>query len=378
MKLLIFILTLILPCLAIAVPSAPTIVNNGSFTGTGFGTKSIAAPIRFSNNESESIGALPTGYTKANYSGTQVGISSATAHSGTKSVNFDFGGMVYSGTGGGAERFPRIAADMGAGTNVDNVYVSAWVRMDGTTLDTSPFNWKGPLLSSATNYYWSGGPNTASGFAGFHYGTPTMYWRGGASATQYSSNGSDAQFSYGSNSSWPSDSFLFGQWQRIEWIWKSSSAASVADGTITVNRLGRTTPQLFKDTGIITHGPSDNRWRYVSIPQGITNVSATLDMQMYFDDIYIDNSLARAELCDTATWPSRTHCEIQPPTSWSDTSITTTYNPGSFATGSTAYFYVIDSTGAVSPASDGFTVTDGGTPTVSATSSKASGRYSFR
>lgn len=69
------------------------------------------------------------------------------------------------------------------------------------------------------------------------------------------------------------------------------------------------------------------------------------DSIVYMDDIYIDNTLARVELCDTSTWSTVTHCEVQPQTAWSTTSITTTVNTGSFQTDQTAYLYVVDANG---------------------------------
>lgn len=69
---------------------------------------------------------------------------------------------------------------------------------------------------------------------------------------------------------------------------------------------------------------------------------------LYYSDYYLDSTLSRVEICDSATYADRTHCEIQIPSVWSDTSITATVNKGSFADGATAYLYVVDSTGAVS------------------------------
>ncbi|MDD2735981.1 MAG: hypothetical protein PHF56_18765 [Desulfuromonadaceae bacterium] len=346
--------------IAAPVISAVTQSTNAlsiTITGSNFGAKPIAVPIMFNNNDSEPLGSLPNGYSKAAYTGSQVGVSSTKSHSGTQSVNFDFSGMVYSGTGSGTSRFPRIAADMGAGTNVNDVYFSAWVYMTTPVGDAAGFNWKGPLLSSGTNYYWGSPPQTASGFAGFYEITPVSKWFNSATSTQYSTDGVHSLYSYGSSPGWPSDAFLFDQWQRVEWVWKSSSAPSTADGTITVNRLGHSgNPQLLQATGIITHGPVDNRWRYVSIPQGMTNVDGTLSMQMYFDDMYIDNSLARVELCNTPTWATRTYCEIQPATAWVVDKITVNFNRGGFTDGQKVYVYVVDSNGVVSSDVSPFTI----------------------
>src|SRR5690606_40526993 len=38
-----------------------------------------------------------------------------------------------------------------------------------------------------------------------------------------------------------------------------------------------------------------------------------------YDDIYIDFTQARVEICDSPSWTGRTHCEIQIPQTWSST-----------------------------------------------------------
>jgi hypothetical protein len=79
----------------------------------------------------------------------------------------------------------------------------------------------------------------------------------------------------------------------------------------------------------------------------ISDTPLTSSDTVYVDSLYIDNSFARVEMCDNATWANRAHCEIQPPTVWASGSITATFNQGSFISGSTAYLYVIDSAGNV-------------------------------
>jgi hypothetical protein len=66
-----------------------------------------------------------------------------------------------------------------------------------------------------------------------------------------------------------------------------------------------------------------------------------------YDDIFIDFTQARVELGDAATWSAVKNKEIQIPVAWSDSTITFRANPGAFASGTTAYLYVIDSKGDV-------------------------------
>ena len=79
----------------------------------------------------------------------------------------------------------------------------------------------------------------------------------------------------------------------------------------------------------------------------------------YTDDAYISHTQARAMLCDGSTWLTRGQCEIQPPTAWSDTSVTIDFNQGAYTNGATPYLYVVDSSGA---ASSGLGVAIGSAP----------------
>ena len=74
----------------------------------------------------------------------------------------------------------------------------------------------------------------------------------------------------------------------------------------------------------------------------------TPEAQRWWSEIYIDITQARIEICNTSDWQNRSHCEIQIPTAWSDTSITATLNKGSFSNSDQIYVYVIDENGEVS------------------------------
>jgi hypothetical protein len=81
--------------------------------------------------------------------------------------------------------------------------------------------------------------------------------------------------------------------------------------------------------------------------------------QLDFGEIYVDNTLARVEICNASTKNSSNHCEIQiPKTQWVDGQLQVKINQGSFTDNSAAYLYVVDSTGAVN--ANGFPVTIGG------------------
>lgn len=84
----------------------------------------------------------------------------------------------------------------------------------------------------------------------------------------------------------------------------------------------------------------------------------------YFDDAYLDLSLAHVVLANNPVLADATVVENQIPSAWSNTSITATVNLGQFAQGSTAYLFVVDAAG--TPSATGTAVKVGGTGSESA------------
>lgn len=65
----------------------------------------------------------------------------------------------------------------------------------------------------------------------------------------------------------------------------------------------------------------------------------------WVDDIYVDSTPQRVMICSGSTWDSRGTCEMQIPSAWSDTSVTVTVNQGAFTDSSSQYLYVVDASG---------------------------------
>ena len=144
-------------------------------------------------------------------------------------------------------------------------------------------------------------------------------------------------------------------WYRLE-LAIDVGSFGVADGRYYMGRYLPSTPFAEADNQNVLSYNTQGRFYRWFIWQNYAGNGMT-DFHGYLDDIYVQiGTTARVELCDTSTWADRTHCEIQVPTAWGDTSITATQNQGSFATGDTAYLYVIDSAGTVS---NGYPVTIG-------------------
>ena len=151
-------------------------------------------------------------------------------------------------------------------------------------------------------------------------------------------------------------------WQRVE-VWVDQSGVSVQNGSIytTIQKEGYA-PVIFTDflNDTCTRQSDQYPWRAVVWENYIGNGVDAGDI--YIDDIYIQfGTRKRVEIGNNAVFANCTHREIQPAVTWSDTGITGTFNRGSFETGDTVYFFVVDEDGA---ASNGYAVTIGGEPTI--------------
>jgi len=141
-------------------------------------------------------------------------------------------------------------------------------------------------------------------------------------------------------------------WHRAEAIYKQSSAGGVADGSIQLIIDG-VTQAVFNN--IVTRDSNDHRWIKADFFSGMTNWdtgNTGLKWEKWLDDAYLSKTWQRVEMCNSSTWATRTHCELQPVTKWADGQITFTANKGSFSTG-TMYLFVVDTNGMVT---DGYPI----------------------
>jgi hypothetical protein len=142
---------------------------------------------------------------------------------------------------------------------------------------------------------------------------------------------------------------MSGSWAKIEQEIKYSSGNDgyirlYENGVLKVNYVGPTDkyPGTQRTEGIggyaRRYGQANN-WRY-------------------FADVYLDYSLARVVLANNADLSRATIVETQVPTAWSASSITASVNLGKFTNGQSAYLFVFDSSGARN--TTGIPVTAGG------------------
>lgn len=147
---------------------------------------------------------------------------------------------------------------------------------------------------------------------------------------------------------WGSDSFGNDTWHRVEvelsynrtsltvttWLdgvlqWTSSGWGTTSDAAPNSHSM---------DFGNMIDEPGPARCEDHPTFEGSYN----------YDDIFVNYTRSRLEICTGPTWETRGICEIQIPLSWDDGSITAVVNQGGFPNGTTAYIYVVDEDGAVS------------------------------
>ena len=143
-----------------------------------------------------------------------------------------------------------------------------------------------------------------------------------------------------------------GKWLRVEMYLKLSDPPGSTNGKIEIsfnninqNSVWYTTPtftDITRATGI------NDELEYFLLPlMWASNLVAGASTNVYVDDVYLDNTLARVEICDSKDINSVSNCELQIPSNWSSTEVTFTVNQGAFSSFNNLYLYVYDKDGNV-------------------------------
>ncbi len=159
-------------------------------------------------------------------------------------------------------------------------------------------------------------------------------------------------YNYDLLTNWVDNDLRTNSWNRFEYYIEDLGAVGSyyywVDGALKNSKTN--TP--FYSSGSPAHWPN----LYIDSYYATDTNNAGADI--WHDDIYIDITQARVEIGNAPTWTASTHREIQIPSAWSDTSITITLNKGSFSNFNNAYLYVIDANGNVN--TNGYLLSDGG------------------
>lgn len=210
------------------------------------------------------------------------------------------------------------------GINNQYVFVSMWTKAPGGL--TTP-NWKWSWLFQSSG-------ETGNDDIDFVYVNSEWY----ASANVGSYNGSNEIKNVGLTV----DS---GNWTRV---WYYFNATTSSSGRLEMWQLGSGgVSQLINDTRATW---SSNNIDHLRV-DGYAQINSE---QAYpeIDDLYVAtgaNAMARVEIGNNATYTSCTNLTMCTPDSWSASSITAHVWRGSFGSSASAYLFVIDSNGNVSP-----------------------------
>jgi hypothetical protein len=143
---------------------------------------------------------------------------------------------------------------------------------------------------------------------------------------------------------------MAGKWSKVEIAIKVSNQS---DGYINMWENGH---QVMNYAGITDNYGGTRRTISVG---GYARMQGYTSNWRYFDDVYVDTTLSRVVLADKPVLSQATIVENQIPSAWSASSITAQVNLGKFTQGQAAYLFVVDASGTVS--ATGLALTAGGT-----------------
>ncbi len=301
-------------------------LSNGhslTVTGTDFGTKEPAAPILWETFDDGAQGErLSTDSDWPSYNGPTGGTtySDVSPHSG--------GLCVYNYVEEGDPNDQEFGTNNFHFPETDEAYYSYVYRHDGT--DVGPAVQKNGRINGTGNLY--NGPGVVALSDSYVY-----YHPGDAAVYPSDDNGTGRYF----------DDNLLGSsdWTRHQIYGRLSQPSGSANGLILVS-VGSHQKTF---ANIVTRVTGES-FQYSSVILGtmFANINDVPGARhdMYVDDVYIDHTRARVELCTGSSWETRGVCNPQPPTSWLGNVIEAAVNTGQWAGGLTVYAYVVDSDGA--------------------------------
>lgn len=361
MKVLVCTLML-LPALAIAQPTVSGIsdpnnrvTHNNSIriSGTAFGQKPNAAPIKWETFEAGSnnvaLNVMQPEWVPL-YGVDSAVYSNADKHSGNLSAcNRTIGMATYS------------VNYLNLDPPQSEVFISYWHKYanydysagDRGTLKLPRIN--SNMANPATGGRYNGNGDTGMGPVDLN---ETDILRNYLGYIAYSRG--YLEINYDENGYWNvgGDMNIKDAWFRVD-MYKKVSTPGVADGACQGTLMAVPTGPFWR--GVSTAGSlatetrqAGDTWLQDTVLLGTEQTNKAGDWQTYEDDVYIDNTRARVELCNASTLAASSHREIQIPTTWSSTGIDATVNTGSFPAGAACWLVVVDANGR---ASAGFPVT---------------------
>lgn len=304
-----------------------------TISGSNFGTKSPAAPVGFYDFEDNTV---PAGWTYEYGSAQSDNISISTQnYSGTYSAEFD----IYT-----AMR-PSFSWISGASSSYNLYIFQKLMRNWSFTNEADNTRYSKIKFCRYVTVSGQAYPNFYYEFSLDNEKEIIEYSLAGDPYTDY--------FSFDIENVWAKDSW--GTFEVYYGVAQSGEMRLVFDGNIINTNSGldfRSDIDSNLRPGFGFYQPmASERSGGVSAPD-----------RYWADDIYIDNTQARVFISENSNGGGNR--EIQIPSTWSSTSITITFNQGTFSTSDTVYLFVCDSYNACSSA---YTLTIGGSEPVLST-----------
>ena len=304
---------------AIESYAAPTISSiNGkisggesvSIVGNDFGTRSNT-PIKWDNFENGVLGERLSTQGYATYTGT-----SGDSH--RYSNHFVYSGKQAAIKSGKDNNFVASGVN---NLSLDEMYLSFWFRWDATG-SASRVN-KILRVTSGTNMYnsWPGLWYTGNGMSTWHY-----Y---GSVDDNERTTQKDMSFIPKKNT-----------WNRLELYYKHSTGTS-SNGIV---RWWWNGSPAGESVNVRTRIDNNKKIKNIIFP-AMPDANQGGDFWFGIDDLYIDRTQARVEMCVGSTWSQRGKCDIQIPTSWTNTQIGIRVNEGTMQNSGRYYLYVVNPTG---------------------------------
>lgn len=303
-----------------------TLIHKATLTisGSNFGTKPTAAPLRYDDFSAGTNGAVLSGwdlYSSGGSSGRPAYSNAVTRPNENLSARADFTGSNYNSSFGWLNKSPAFTT----------AYVDFWWYYDAVHPYSRNHKW--------IRFYGSWDNNTQDRFMNIYCDTSS----GGGETTHYDAgNGSYTKWidNYGP--------VYFGKhWRHFQW-WMNIGTAGSANGT----------SKIWYDSTLVDNATNVNLWGAGLNPYNTLWIGHYLghdaagcptygDANSYFANVYVDTTMARVQVCSGSTWASPGQCEIQIPSAWSTSAITVTLNQGGLASLTNQYLYVVDSNGNV-------------------------------
>jgi hypothetical protein len=343
MRFLTLLLLLLVPSISLAAPTVSSVSGSTSdgqqitILGTGFGSKSTAAPLVWETFEQGTLGntIISDGFWDAERDGSKTLFSDKNKRHDRSYLN-----ALHTVDNIKLDSFQKVFNELNS--NGSKLLVSFWLRIDFVSgFDRSSSQLKVMRLTNNGSYNDS----------------PILLWQSFSddnktmNESYTTATKSDGTYLVGSlgrgtsvNGGMPKISE--NQWVNVQITYQNSTSPTNVKFLVSPNpgsSLYQGSAYYNVPTLTSSSGPYLNTVKF-----GYHQNDGTLAYN-HWDDIYIDNSWSRVEIGDNPVYGKCTHREMQIPSTWSSGQIAFKLNQGAFSNGATAYLFVIDENGVPSP-----------------------------